>query len=78
MLSKGGRDIAQYRLNPQNLGVDLLNCAFAALGYILVGNHLQGVSNVVIQFRNPLQPVLQRLVASLYVGQNQEYQNADC
>ncbi len=73
---KRAGNIAQNGLNPQNLSVDLLNCAFAPLRYVVIRDNLQGVSNVVIQFRDPKQPVLQRLVAFLDVRQNPEYRYA--
>ena len=73
-----GGDSAQDRLNPKKLRIHLLNSSFASLWHVVVRDDLQCIANVVIQFGNPPQPAVHGLIASLYVGQNQEYQYADC
>jgi len=77
MVTNGGRDFPQYRLNTSDLSVDLLNCSLTPLRYIVVGNHLERITNVVVQLRNPPQLIQHGLVASLNVSQNLEDQQAD-
>jgi hypothetical protein len=44
-------------LNPNRLSVDLLNRFFAPLRQMVVGDHQERISNVMVQLPNPLQPV---------------------
>jgi hypothetical protein len=54
----------------------LLNRLLVALSYIVVGDDLEGIPNMVVQLRYPPQLIQHRLVASLDVGQNLEHQQA--
>ena len=77
MVAKGIRNFTQHRLNTDNLGVNLFDRPLVPLSYIVVGDDLEGITNVVVQFRNPPQPIQHRLVAFLDVSQNLEHQQAD-
>ena len=77
MVAKGNRNFTQHGLNTDNLGVDLLNRPLVPLRYIVVGDDLKGIANVMVQLRNPPQPIQHRLVAFLDVSQNLEHQQAD-
>jgi hypothetical protein len=57
MVTKRGRNFPQYCLNPNSLSVDLLNRSFAPLRQIVVGDHQERISHVMVQLHNPLQPV---------------------
>jgi len=42
-----GQNFSQYQLNTNNRFVDL-NCSLAPLRYLIAGNDLEGITNVVV------------------------------
>jgi len=56
-LNPGGwRRFSKPRFNTSNRTIDSLDCFCATLSNIVEGNDLKGITNVVVQFGNSLQP----------------------
>jgi hypothetical protein len=56
-LNPGGwRRFSKPRFNTSNRAIDSLDCFCATLSNIVEGNDLKGITNVVVQFGNSLQP----------------------
>ncbi len=75
-LSQGSRDLAQHRLDPNNLSVHLLNGSITALGHVVVGDDLQSIADVMVQIDNPLQSLHHCLITFANVSKNLEDQEA--
>jgi len=54
--TRGWRRFSKRRFNTSNRAIDSLDCFCATLSYIVEGNDLKGITNVVVQFGNSLQP----------------------